>query len=455
MMPKMLSFVALLLLCFSVAAQEKREEYQSPLFGRINIIKLSPDNQMVAASDTAGYVFFWNRNGSLRKILRAHDSNLTDLAFSPDGNYFATSSINHRIFIWEFATGAKVAAIESEALTLSFSPDGDDVYFTNSKGIHKASLKEKNAPLTKVYAAQPPLLGADEADDYKHLAAAQRNTLGIFTIAEGEKVAEAGACEDISGVEMKGKLICCQCANGNIELYELHGGSLEKYGNAYFPLAKDSKFMITDDKNVLIANNGKVVRWNPPSGKFFEIEGLPAKVTSLGYGDNGIVYAGDNKGKITSFQAEKTAEADAASEWNLSAMEELQEDAGIAVEMTNTGIPKSVNGRPVQVQQPVEVSSASLDIYLWDDEHEDGDTVSLNLNGKWILQNFMVTSEKKKLTVTLAAGTPNYLMLYAHNLGKFPPNTAVISFHDGKSEKRLTLESDLKHCDAVSFLLKK
>ena len=119
--------------------------------------------------------------------------------------------------------------------------------------------------------------------------------------------------------------------------------------------------------------------------------------------------------------------------------------------MTSGGIPVSINGRKVHAQQPVEVSSSTLDIYVWDNEREDGDTISLNLNGQWLLQNYGITAEKKKLTISLIQDKANYLVLYAHNLGKFPPNTAVVSFNDGTSEKTLTLESDLKQCGAVAF----
>ena len=83
----------------------------------------------------------------------------------------------------------------------------------------------------------------------------------------------------------------------------------------------------------------------------------------------------------------------------------------------------------------------------------DGDIISLNLNGKWILQNYTLEKEHKEIRVKLQAGT-NYLVLHAHNLGIYSPNTAAVSLFDGKKTQTIVLESTLNASGTIQIDLK-
>jgi hypothetical protein len=255
----------------------------------------------------------------------------------------------------------------------------------------------------------------------------------------------------VKKVESKGNLICSLCEDGSVQLFELSGQNLKQVASAKTDMSNDSKLIIINDKRILLIDNNKAILWNPTSGKFYNVIGLPKTMTAFGYSDNGSFYAGNRKGEIISW----TASAGSEIHKYQSSVSKAEPKTGYKIETTRAGIPVSINGRTVQAKQTVEVSSSALDIYVWDDEREDGDTISLNLNGDWILSNYMITGEKKKLTVNLNPDKTTYLVLYAHNLGKLPPNTAVVSFHDGKEERKLTIESDLKRCGAVTFTLRK
>jgi hypothetical protein len=103
---------------------------------------------------------------------------------------------------------------------------------------------------------------------------------------------------------------------------------------------------------------------------------------------------------------------------------------------------KSVNGRPLVVNQTINVSKTSVKVLIWDDQKEDGDKVSLNLNGNWILQDYTLQKKKIVLNVNLNTGE-NHLVLHALNLGKIPPNTAMLIVDDGVSQQQINLASDL------------
>jgi hypothetical protein len=122
------------------------------------------------------------------------------------------------------------------------------------------------------------------------------------------------------------------------------------------------------------------------------------------------------------------------------------------VEMAAADIPAKILGRTVKKSQTINASKATLDIYVYDNGIIDGDTMSLFFNGNWLLKNFGVTKEKKKITLEFNHNSNNYLVLFAENLGRKPPNTAVIEYTDEKGKHIVRLSSDLSLCSAVNFI---
>jgi outer membrane protein W len=116
-------------------------------------------------------------------------------------------------------------------------------------------------------------------------------------------------------------------------------------------------------------------------------------------------------------------------------------------------IPKSVDGRSVSVTKKISVKKNEIIIKVWDHEVVDGDIISLNFNGKWILQNFTLEKGAKEIRVTLQPGT-NYLVLHAHNLGQYSPNTAAIIVDDGVKENKVILQSTLNASGTIQIDLK-
>ncbi len=114
------------------------------------------------------------------------------------------------------------------------------------------------------------------------------------------------------------------------------------------------------------------------------------------------------------------------------------------------GTPRSLRGRRVKTQDEVTVSSQQATILVWDHGAVDNDTVSVNLNGQWLLQEYGLKKEPYELQVTLQPGD-NFLMLFAHNLGTIPPNTASIKIDDGKKPKTLQLRSNLRNCGMLKI----
>ena len=117
-------------------------------------------------------------------------------------------------------------------------------------------------------------------------------------------------------------------------------------------------------------------------------------------------------------------------------------------------IPTTLGDRGVNVGKQVFLKHKMIDITVWDSEDEDGDTISLYLNGEWILKEYALRNKKKNIKVEITPNEDNYLVLYAHNEGKRPPNTTAITISDGRRDRRLGMSSSLKNCDSVQFILK-
>ena len=111
----------------------------------------------------------------------------------------------------------------------------------------------------------------------------------------------------------------------------------------------------------------------------------------------------------------------------------------------------SFDGRKINYVDELSVSSEAINIMLWDHGRVDGDIVSIYLNGEAIVSKYALTYQKKKFSIQLDKSKKNDLFLYAHNLGKSPPNTVSIEISDGSSSKNIILNSDLKSCEAVTI----
>ena len=98
-----------------------------------NVVAFSPNGRWLAACSnpvdrTAGEArVFDAATGQGIFTLRGHTSNVTSVAFSPDGRRIATSSFDRTIKLWETETGQEVFTLRghtSGVLSVAFSPDG-------------------------------------------------------------------------------------------------------------------------------------------------------------------------------------------------------------------------------------------------------------------------------------------------------------------------------------------
>lgn len=126
---------------------------------------------------------------------------------------------------------------------------------------------------------------------------------------------------------------------------------------------------------------------------------------------------------------------------------------------TDAEITKSsavIEGRKSEFSQIVNFKSDSLELSLYDNGEIDGDTVSVFMNGEVLMSKQGLKSKAIKKTIYITPGNEDFsLVLFADNLGKYPPNTGLLVVHDGDDVYNLRFSSDLQKSAGIVFRRKK
>ena len=108
---------------------------------------------------------------------------------------------------------------------------------------------------------------------------------------------------------------------------------------------------------------------------------------------------------------------------------------------------------PVVATIPIR-GTDTIRVVLYDNGEIDGDSVSLYMNNELILQHLRLTAEPRELLVPIDKSLPvNRLVLFAENLGKLPPNTALMEVTVHGKTYELFLSTDYKRNASVEFAL--
>ena len=122
--------------------------------------------------------------------------------------------------------------------------------------------------------------------------------------------------------------------------------------------------------------------------------------------------------------------------------------------LENTGAQSEFEGRKISYIEELSFANENISVSLWDHGRQDGDIVSIYLNGETVVAKHHLTYARKKTSFKLDPNKTNALFLYAHNLGNAPPNTVSIELTDGSTSEKIILNSDLKSCEAVQINVK-
>ncbi len=119
-------------------------------------------------------------------------------------------------------------------------------------------------------------------------------------------------------------------------------------------------------------------------------------------------------------------------------------------------IAESFGKRVAVLNKVLDVESDSVRVSFYDNGIIDGDSISVFLNQELVLKHQEL--EAKALTLYLlldSAREINEISMFAENLGKYPPNTALMIVTDGKNRYEVFMSSSLKENATIKLRRKK
>jgi hypothetical protein len=106
--------------------------------------------------------------------------------------------------------------------------------------------------------------------------------------------------------------------------------------------------------------------------------------------------------------------------------------------------------RQTIVTSELKVSSDSIRVSFYDNGDIDGDSISVFLNGTPILEKQMISAKATTIYIKLDPTKEFHdLAMFAENLGRIPPNTALMVVYDGDTPQEVFLSSNLQQNGSV------
>jgi hypothetical protein len=108
------------------------------------------------------------------------------------------------------------------------------------------------------------------------------------------------------------------------------------------------------------------------------------------------------------------------------------------------------------VSKQIEVASDSVRLSFYDNAEVDGDSISVFLNGKIVVAHQELSERAFNVYIQLDTNLEtNEVSMFAENLGKYPPNTALMVISDGDKRYETFLSSDFKGNATIRLKLRR
>ncbi len=260
-----------------------------------------------------------------------------------------------------------------------------------------------------------------------------QNLNGIW---RGKLTQDPGGCYPVYYLELQISALDHNNINGN---------SYDFYDKArYVRLDFSGRFNATTKRLVIIES--KVLTFQIPR------DCVPCiKTYDLSYTNNGKeeFLTGDWKG----FEMERRAVCPPG---KITLQRVMQSEFPVQIRQNDTlaRIQQSLKLAPREkdVVKAYKLDTSEVKIDLYDNAEIDDDTVSLFLNNTLLLYKKRLTDKALTLLVHAFPGTEYELMMYADNLGRIPPNTALMVITAGKQRYELRVASSEQKSAVVKFV---
>lgn len=119
-------------------------------------------------------------------------------------------------------------------------------------------------------------------------------------------------------------------------------------------------------------------------------------------------------------------------------------------------LPQNVTKRKNELVGVIETSVNEILVSFYDNAEVDGDTISVYNNNKLIIDKKGLSTKPIKIKLELSEEHPELnIIMYAENMGKIPPNTALMIVEYGSQRKMINLTSTEQKNAMIKFRYKK
>ncbi|MGB0932241.1 MAG: WD40 repeat domain-containing protein [Chitinophagales bacterium] len=481
-----------------------------PNEGSATCVRYNSDGKIMVAGTEKGkitvrYLTYISktRPRTIPKILRGHTAPITDISIHQNNDFLASTSKDGTLKIWNikerkvvFTAAAKPRngnpnekphfifahfSVVSPNTLFYGSSDGQLYQTDIFKGGVKASANTRKESMSSF------TFGKED----RKVAIGSYNSVKILDWNTKQTERELKPCKAnviASDFSRDNRLLTCLCDNGVMSIWEVASGKQlksEKINDNKTPtevaFSNDGKYLVVGNTN---AKESKPQIWDVPTLSIVGIlEGHTGSVLSLDFrpdskqiatsgADAQVMtwnYREIHEPKLTEPEEEKIEETPipvttviptpistppttvVITPPKKTDIPEIVDLNKLKLTYTHRNIPDSLGERRVTTGKRSFVRREQIEISVWDSETVDGDTISLFFNGEWLLKEYPLRKKKKKINVVVKRNADNYLVLYAHNEGERPPNTAALQIDDGGKIRKVGLSSDMKTCDALKF----
>jgi len=393
------------------------------------IISFTPNNRIILSGDYHGNINLWDlKNQTLIKSIKAHKKAINSIKFSENGKKFTTCSMDSSVKVWNFNSGKLIDSVKIKSIpqiALFNQQENGYLIFTEEGNILEKIFRYRE--LSQKFSGKNKFLDAILSHDKKNIISCDENSLKMKNYESGDVEWEISHPRKniFSKVQIHSKdTLVLWSINGNINFWK------------------------TKTENPLLEINATNLHNKLSINKHCDI------IISGYYKDrpflinlNEIDFSEDY---TTNFVIANTFLSSLNKKYLVSSGKERRHR--LMEIKKHKFFPISVQKRKVADKKEFTTNSRYVVLEIWDNAQIDGDTVSLNFNGKWVLENYGLVRGKKQVFLKLEDGKSNELIFYAKNLGEISPNTTAITLIDKMEKKEFEINSNLDENGKITLI---
>ena len=412
---------SLLLFCLFINAQ--KIELIESFIGyteKSEIISFTPNPKLIMSGNYNGVVNLWDlKKQKLIKTINAHSLPINNISFHNKKDQFLTCSKDSTIKMWSFYSNRLIDSIKiNEHPTLAIFNNNENSYFIFTKKGTILKKKINHNGTSVITNLNQPISDAILSEDNNSLITCDKVSIKKISLKDGSIINELKNpySSHFSKIDIySGDTLISWSENGIISYWDFHEKKVLteiRAKNAY------NKLLMNKHSEIILSG---YYNDRPLVINLKEIK-LEQK-----YSDNMIVV----NTFLSSTDQRFLISADMHERHRLMKIQE--------VDFT----PLVIQERKLEDEKVFSVSSKYIMINIWDDEKIDGDTLSINFNGKWVLKKHLLSKEEKTILLPLRENQTNEIIFHAENLGEIAPNTAAVRLeYDNGIQKEFNMRSD-------------